>query len=425
MDTLNKAQTLSQDGKDWLTRALDPFHDTNQGLRGMPDHDTDPSALQYIRKKVTIRQPAGLTTETWSAHICTLPILETIPGVPLEATGHFRNFVYDALDGEDIQLGTVTVVTHEDGLAGWPNVPATGPITNQEWFAYSPTDGNENSMKKIIAGGFEVHNDTADLYRQGNVGVYESPQSISSSGTMVFEQTSGAERLGGARICRQPPSTVADMALHPTTRNWAAADGCYVPFRLDLSTRTEFQPGTNDTPVFLRTDNNETTNNTVGVMATQTAAPYESSFAMVCRKRWHQAALSTTGAYFSGLSPETVLTLDIFFIVEAAPTAANPGLLAMVSKTAPYDPVALRMYCNTLSGLPPGVPVSENAKGDWWRTVLKTAAKTAQIAAPVVAMTGHPVAASAIAAGGQLAGQVGRTKIKGNVHLRPNNLKRK
>jgi hypothetical protein len=143
------------------------------------------------------------------------------------------------------------------------------------------------------------------------------------------------------------------------------------------------------------------------------------------------ASLQTTGAYFSGLSPETVLTLDILFIVEVAPTSANPAMLSMVSKTAPYDPIAMRLYCNMLQNLPPGVPVHENAKGDWWRTVLTTATKVAKIAAPVVALSGHPVAAGAITAAGEILATVPKknkkkkVETRTSVHLAPNNTKRR
>jgi hypothetical protein len=416
---------MTLEGRQWALRALDPFHDTNVGLQGMPDHDTAPSAIQYLRRKVTIKKPAGIISGTWSAHIVSMPTLDRLRLASLD-TSISPTLLY--IRENDRNAGTVTVITHPDGEASFPDTPngTTVPTTHQ-WQAFSVNDDNARTMKKVIAGGFEVHNDTAELYKQGNVGVYTEPQAQQTTGLSGIRHSGTNYHPGGLRRFREPPQTVDKMAVHPSVRNWAAADGCYVPFRLNMADGTEFKPHTSDIPIFAFGDDDTNESNFIGLGGIPNVLavndPVDEDY-INTYNYWHPAALSTTGAYFSGLSLETVLTLDILFIVEAAPTSANPALLSMVSPTAPYDPIAIRFYCNTLAMLPPGVPVSENAKGDWWRTVVKTGAKVAKLSAPIVAITGHPVAGAAIAAGGELLSLAGR-KPKGNIHLTPNNIKRK
>jgi len=443
MDTLHTAMT--PEGKAWVLRALDPFHDTNVGLAGIPDHDTEPTAIQYLRKKVSIQKPASAVTGTWQCHITTIPTMTTDFALSLQPSSTYGSY-YCGTESS-AEYGTVTVVTAPDGVSTFPSIAKTDLFDGGQVFtAHSIEEGsmansNASSMKKIIGGGFEVHNDTAELTRQGNVGVYNSPQSLQKVLAPIRSATIGEPanyHPGGVIRGRAPPSTISEMSLYPSCRNWAASEGCYVPFRLNLADGTEFKPVTTDILCMPKFDESGANGDSyeVGFMqhniGVHVGDPLDENF-LTRATGWRTAALQTTGAYFSGLSQETTLTLDILFIVEIAPTAANPSMLSMVSKTAPYDPIAMRMYCNMLQSLPPGVPVHENAKGDWWRTVLKTATKVSKIAAPVVALSGHPVAAGAITAAGELLASVPDAKKKKkkpqpgktSVHLTPLNSKRR
>jgi hypothetical protein len=113
---------------------------------------------------------------------------------------------------------------------------------------------------------------------------------------------------------------------------------------------------------------------------------------------WLEAPIETTGAFFSGLSQETVLTLDIRWFTEVAPTSANTAMLSMCSPSAHYDPRALECYTNCLLTLPPGVPVGMNEKGDFWRMAVKAAKKATEIASPFMAVLGPEAAALTAAA---------------------------
>jgi hypothetical protein len=415
--TITTRDGMSEDGRKWLVLALDPFHDYNVGLAGMPDHDTGATAIQFIRGKRTITRPINLGVgELWDAHITTMPWQETFQCRGLSGACNNRDHRYVAAQ-DDEQLGTLSYVTHETNSVGFPN-GSWVVDTKREFYGISPTDDNSNSMHKIIGGGFEVHNDTPELTRSGNVAVYTAPQSVAQSIKYVSHDAGTTEFFQDSLVCRQPPAKVTDAALYPETRNWTAAQGCYVPFRLNLAQGSEFHPMKVATPVVLRQDDTEGTvvygmmakSDTVGANASGMALPGISTTGSA---GFHESGLNTTGAYFSGLSRETVLTLDYLFIVEMAPTAANKAMLAMTSPTALYDPVALREYCNIVSRLPPGVPVAMNTKGSWFRGIMKTAAQVAHVAAPIAAIAGQPAIASAVYAGGSVANVLSKKPKKG------------
>jgi hypothetical protein len=426
-----RSQGISADGKAWLTRVLDPFHDNNIAIAGIPDHDTDATAIQYIRRKVSLVAPDP--TGTWACHICTLPWQENFEAFGLKTSTQF------ALQGDvggngKYTLGTVTVIRHLDTENGFPDGSFVHSATRL-FDGYSPTEGNTNSMHKLIAGGFEVHNDTASLYKSGNVGVYVAPTSTTTTSRYASKDNGATQRMTPIEGCRQPPSTPAAMALFPETRNWEAAQGCLVPFRLAMAAGSEFHPLSQSVPALLYSDDTSLNDNWgmmanfTSVGATQAGANYPTD-TDTGTYGFHKSGLQTTGAYFSGLANESALTLDLLFICEVAPTATNPAMLSMTSPTARYDPIALREYCNIVSRLPPGVPVSQNAHGDWWRNIVRVAAQVGTAVAPVILATGHPVAAGATLLAAQTANKTlavipaSKTK-KGNGHgVNPNMMRK-
>jgi hypothetical protein len=394
---------LTEDGSAWVTRALDPFHDYNTQLAGMPDHDTEPTAIQTLRRKITIEKPAGLPAGAkFDAHIFTLPMLETIEMReigPLSAAHYYDQLTTGT---SSFQAGTVNVQTVQTGNDSFPGGTAYGSFAVREAIGLSVNDNNGLSQKKIIGGGFEVHNDTAALSMGGSCMVYTQPQSN-------VLQLSNASVAGGTThlaLChkgRAPPVNLTAAAQIPASRTWQAAEGCYVPFKLDISKGSEFKPKTVDVPVFVISDDvgSATTGGAIAALSTSGGLKYLGSGA-AGTDGFHEAPIETTGAYFTGLPEDTVLTLDVLFLVEVAPTAANPALLSLVRPTAFYDPTALELYCRTVAAIPPGTPVRNNEAGNWWKSVKDVARQVmpyvGAVAPIVLAASGHPAAAGAVSA---------------------------
>jgi len=427
---------LTKDGSDWLTTALDPFHDYEKGLRGIPDHDTEPTALQTIHRKISITKPTTLVAGgKWDCHIVMFPILNTMGVDETDVTAVGK---YD-IGGAAYNIGTVTVSKGTAGDISFPHpLYSMGGTTEYLNVSVENSASNGASMKKLIAGGFEVHNDTNELYKSGSVTVYESPSSWVDYIDAV-DNSYVSPRAAMIKQGRLPPALPEDAALFPSARTWSAAQGCYVPARINMANGTEFHPMDRSLYAFCAQDVSSLSTFRQGsFIEDPQASPYASGSSVMTGSGTRQAAITPVGAYFSGLHEDTVLTLDVRLIVEIAPTAANTAMLSMVSPTAMYDPVALRMYCNTIATLPVGVPVGMNAKGDFWKMALKAASGAAHIAAPLLTLTGHPVAGATAAAVGQTGDMVTgllnqqksarKKKPKpavSNTHLKANNTFRK
>lgn len=389
----------------WLKTALDPFHDFDTTISGIPDVDTEYSVVEVIPSVTSITAPPDLQSgETWSCQVVFLPTMGSSSGASWFAEddqgGHKRRS-YDG--GQNTNVGTVTVVSHGDTSApgAWSESStylqeeAFGK-TSRTYTAISAATGG-TGLKKLVAGGFEVHNDTAALYKQGSVTVFETPQAnppkavipIAVGSLSVFNEV---EEYTTYRL---PPANRTEAAAHPASRTWEAAHGVYVPMRLGPETQYQ-SPARGNFALGRRADlDSDLPIPNSGYQ--QLRVPGGEFYTESWQGRFQAAGISTTGAYFSGLSPETVLTLTVKFIVETAPTPANPQFLHLATPTPLYCPKALEMYRLALRHLPPGVKVGMNEKGDWYRMVSSVLNSVAPIVmpfmpAPVAAATGTALA---------------------------------
>jgi len=415
-EQLTRACGCDRDAQNWLKVAVDPFHDYNVQLAGIPDNDSQSSAIQMVPKVYQITAPAGLDAgETWSAHIATLPLASTHL-----ANSYWRQDVTDATGDASLNVGdntwegpvgTITVITHGDNPGTYGTGNMSYPVTKHQGLdfgldanatpakrtsvAFSLDDDNKATMKKLIAGGFEVHNDTAALYKQGSVTVYSSGQGIQRDCSRVrYGSASVDYNDQNIRRSRQPPESKAAAGSMPDARTFEAAEGCYVPIRLgddthySISTRSNFA-----------TESYDTTDSSVETAGFITR-PLDTAFVYKKFTGMHRPLdIETTGAYFSGLSPETTLTLTVKFVIELCPTTANPSMLYMASPTALYCPRAIELYHQLIRAMPPGVPVNFNAKGDWFRMATKVIGDIAPQVAPMIGLASPQLALAATAAG--------------------------
>lgn len=425
MANLPKHSSGTESGEHWLTMALDPFHDYDVPVTGLPDRTNIPTAVQFIKRKITIVAPPNLTgTQTWDCHVFSLPVLSTYDAVASDGDRVYEDLAYHS-GSAILQMGNINVARMQSGNPTYVQDSfATWDDTSTAITAYSPTDGNKASQLRLIGGGFEVHNDTADLYKNGSVTCYSSSNDWSDTSiAMIGDGGGGGNLLCSAQRARYPPVLATDAALYTDARTWSAKDGCYVPLRLDLdSGATKFKPRCTGLPVFQDRENGtedsktgkmvplyklvdvyNVTDSVAGIGYQTIAVLNGNGTAESKTNGWLQAPIETTGAFFSGLSQETVLTLDIRWMTEIAPTSANPAMLSMCSPSSHYDPRALECYTNCLLKLPPGVPVTMNEKGDFWRMAVKSARSAMSFATPLLASFGPTAAAGVTLADAGLA----------------------
>jgi len=173
-----------------------------------------------------------------------------------------------------------------------------------------------------------------------------------------------------ALMMEAPPQSVNEALRLPNARQWDAREGCYVisplhrhevPVHLANYTQPMYYntlPG--DAVIHGPTLNSFGTGGS-GTTPPFVNAPVDQNF----------TNFDQTGAMFSGLTPQTTLTVNYRLYVEVFPTASNA--LANFSKPSPlYDPLALQLYADICWKAPIGVEVKYNGLGDWFMDGIKS-----------------------------------------------------
>lgn len=92
----------------------------------------------------------------------------------------------------------------------------------------------------------------------------------------------------------------------------------------------------------------------------------------------YRSAFNISGAYFTGLSLQTTLQLNLKAIIEVCPGPTD-AIATLATASPEYDPAALEFYSRICSRLPPGVPQDENPAGEFFKQVLSTVGDIAQM----------------------------------------------
>jgi hypothetical protein len=414
MTKLVANEKLSPASRDALIQCLDPFHDTNINPTGLPDTVTGNSVIQVVKKTYQISAPAG-TTGTWQCHIASLPEranwssgyttdFVTCQVANVDAWGRaIGNGNWFTATGGNFPIAPMVIVSAQDGQPTFPDFNAAGTdIGPAPAGPYSMTavDYNDyySGQSRSIAAAFEVHNTTADLYKQGTATVYRLPQSNVES-SYGFQDlatfNAGLTSAGTARtvVSRLPPSTAQEAMLLANSKQWEAAHGAYVVQTYDFE-HNEAQPLCYGNRAFVVGDFNGgydpspvgTTKRLPAIVAglsnnaINTAGLNSYNFGGASFKPIRR---DTSGVFFTGLSPQSTMTLTVHEIFETFPTQPSP-LVTMARPTPDYDPMFFAIYKEVCRGLPPGVMVGENSNGDFWDTVLDLVSEAAPLIGAVI-----------------------------------------
>ena len=368
-----QAHQLTKDGADWLTLRLDPYHDFNRPISGYPDADAYDTIVSVQNYETNISAPAAAT---WDAHIFTMPF----------TTGTFNNGTIDAI-GDFVQgadsynLGIVNVATD---VAGGPLFPTANPVASAT-FTCAPVDnfaGVESGISRIIGLGIEVIDTTAVLNKQGALTAYKMPVTIDQKAQMGVLNAAGTIQWQGQfTTMPTPPSTVAEAVLFRTSVQWEAKDGCY----MTVGQQGVNNPLTRETKQGVRLGDGAAgqalSTNIVSSTVAQAAPIITAGYPQSTLKLVN---MTQSGVFLKGLAAEATFKIRVRVYVERAPDRTDTDLIPLATPSAPYDMQALALYSQLVTELPLAVPVSFNAKGDWWRIIVNALKSILPIAGTVL-----------------------------------------
>lgn len=214
---------LSPDGRDWLTLALDPFHDLQKPIAGYPDADGSQTVVSCYQYSLDITKPAG-AAGNWDLHVFTLPIGATTSALQHTETG-FDAFTA-TVGATATAVSTVNAISVD---AGQPTVPTSTAVfapTNYTQLLQPLVPDALAGVSRVVGFGIEAINSSAEIYKQGLVTCYRMPQVVGQSTHSVL--TAASVGASQALKFKRAPTSVAEALLLKGTTQWAAEEGAYL-----------------------------------------------------------------------------------------------------------------------------------------------------------------------------------------------------
>jgi len=365
---------------------------------------------------MTITCPTGITTGTWDVNIVDWPWVNGHPVATTACTG--PNFAYSGVAGVQPTGSTFFQVEPSTGvpLGGLQAFAGPTGACLSPYMTYGNIGSNTYAVNgltlssvytsgehRVYSKGFEVHNTTANLYRGGSVTTYRTPvphtEDAVAAQTILF--TAGTPGTVTERVVHKtliidgPPGTPASALLLPQSKQWGAEEGAYVVSALhDPEIGVYAQEAM---AVFLY----DSTSKINTVTPTPTPLQFGSQAGTVTGTstvftpaQWTVSPLpigefDISGAYFTGLTPQTTLTINWNVYVQRFPSNSDLNLIVLANPSCEREESALAFYSHAVGSLPCGVPVKENGFGDWFKDVVSTAS---DYIAPVLSAIPHPAA---------------------------------
>jgi hypothetical protein len=379
-------------------------------LAGYPDTQSASTCVQLVKQQFTVGVPSTVTTGNWDCQITSFPnayqaayFQGTVSGnnnlgssTPSVATNYFGGVVATA-------GATGTPLFPQGSVAEDASVRVVG---SANYSSYT------RGKYRVIAQAFEVYNTTAELYKQGQVTYFRQPtaDTLTAYNTPVTIGANFATITVPAKQLRMPPATLAAAQLLYGSRTCDAAGGAYIVSRLnsvDLplvnasgiqTTYASYDNPVGQLPI--------TSNYIAAFPNIGTAAGVQTSIIWATPNDKVES-FDISGAYFSGLSQQTTLVINCRWLIERCPNPDEFELVVLATPSPCYDAIALEMYSQAMSNLPPGVPVDENPLGEWFQKVLDRVAQWAPRVGGALAVL-HPLAAPA----GQIVGKLAEKASK-------------
>lgn len=369
------SKELTPQGGDYVTLALDPFHDFNRPIAGYPDADSFDTVVSVRNYEYTVSKPAGLAAGNWDAHIFTMPF---------DGTNFTNGTAVNGLFTQTTEAYSMGLVTVAKDAAGQPLFPTAVPVASAD-FSMTKIDnfsGVEDGMSRILGLGLEVIDVTANLSKQGSLVAYKMPIVNNTTTTMSYANTAGTViSVINPTVIMTPPATVADAILYRSSIQWEARDGAYMVVGPQGIDNPYTQPASKslivcDNPVLPAAVQALCVHHKA--IAVANAAP-----ALTCAMADTSAKMMNVaqqGIMITGLDNSAVFKIRVRVFVERAPMLGDLDLIPLATPSAPYDYKALALRSTLAAMLPVAVPVSFNAKGDWWRIIVNTIKKVIPVA---------------------------------------------
>jgi len=399
---------LTPGGAAWLKYALDPFPDEDLPTASFPDENQAKSNVSTVKQGLTLTRPASIgSTTKWDALIWTngnMKAAETYAenNGAVRLTGSSMRFE-GASNAGYYPIQPLTIYAAPSGSPMFPDgayYPWTE--TNTDRFTGLNLDPWLTDRCRLLGFGVEVHDVTPELYKGGSITVADvsSDWVMDERLTVVEDQGPPVWTPQPVYLQNAPPATLAAATLLPGSRTWEARDGTYAVGKM-CKMKNEYRPTVWGIPCWATSYPASDGGVSVGVAP----EPMMSAAAFTLNSLSGYTVYAGNGPtqpvpfdlkciLLTGLDPNASFRINFNALIESIPDLDDERLLVLARPSAPLDMNALELYSEVVRELPAGVPVSWNASGDWWDSVLGALEKFAAPVGNTLGALGVPFAST-------------------------------
>lgn len=338
---------ITDEGRKWLDVALDPFKDIETTPQGYPDMTMGRSCVQVVHDTFNIVRPTSVpSTDNWDLNVFLDPAWRNKEVFLTGSTGPI--FKQDVQSATPYNRGGLCVRSGPSGIAlGLPSAQASSKSLVVDTFE----DGTDC---RVIGIGFEIHDTTQELKKQGSLTVYRVSDDIEEEIVSTSKNDATAcnsASYAGIRL-PEPPTTAQEAIDLPLSQQWEAKEGCYV------------------TAVFNSSTNPANFLQNKPLVCTDSGSTYTEKINNTTLAYYFEDPSNATlpiclsGAFLQGLAPEASITVNMCYYIEQFP-AYNSPLHRLTHKSCPDDFAAIELYTKIARLIPAGVPVNENFLGSF------------------------------------------------------------
>lgn len=422
MDQVKARTGLSEEGKNGLIQLINPITDFQTRKVGFAGRaDESPSVVFAVKRSVTVTAPPGTTT-TWDCHVFNTPS-SAVTSPIMHGVESGSNLFYDVTQPNTARVGPFVILKapagHPLNLANAladPAVVIDATSLSPDPGAYASSTDVANSyfagLSSVNGMGFEYHDTTAAISKQGTVTVYALPQPVHDDryavdtvlvNNILGPATSSLIGSTSELACYDVPSTITEAMLLDGSRQWEAKFGAYVVPKLNKM-EIPIQRLEPVLPVFHSNQfasyapayTNYPAEEVVfpGISTIGLSTPAGSSTSIVGLNKLN--SFNTSGVFLTGLNPVASLTFNSIMYIERFPNFREQEMVVLASPSPKFDPVMMALYSEIMSVLPVGCKVGDNADGDWFFEGVSAVAKFLR---PAFTALGGPIGLAANALG--------------------------
>jgi len=372
---------LSDESKDWLTAILDPYHDSAYDAVGLPDERTAPSVVQIHNQTLSLSAPTSAGNGNWDAAVSYTGFNTVISSVRTSGLVNMASTPFHTYDHTSLSTAAPF-----GALSAWAGASGStrkwgAPLTVGDTYA-ALGSCNPGDRCRLVGVGFEIHNTTADVYKQGTLTVAQLADVATDNSNILYHDTAASTNIDDFFLqCDRSPimaATVAPLLATPGSQVWPAEKGLYAIPRMVQVPRETAVISLNTSgrgPLVYSTDGTASSLEPYDIGGSGNYVYPRISNAQV-------SGFTPIEAWLTGLSPQTTLTITFRTVVEYFP-ALTSSLLPMAEPSPRFDPQALALYSEVIRGAPYAVPVGQNPGGEYFKKIMAYVSEALGLLSPM------------------------------------------